>query len=463
MSLTVHSCFHAPLMHKAFKRLLFVVVRGGTLLFNAKKSDQQSDQGKPTMKTYTRHTGIKSAFTDNTTRTKIKDTEATGLYLRINGNRAVFVYEYKIKGVKRLYTLPDIEIFSNSAPKDIGAALTQARAIHAGLRAQVRSGIDPAVEKNLKVQEIDAMPTVDEFAQTYWKRHASKKKSGDEDMRILNVDVIPFVGSLKLDKVTKRHINRLLDRKLDEGHDVAHNRLLSVLSKFFNVAIQRGEIKDNPTAKIPKKKENPRTRVMTDDEIRLLWTATGENSNLDTSTRLAVRLRLMTGQRSIEIVSTRTRDIKNGVWFMPETKKGNPHALPITDMMQSIFDEAMPHSRNGLLLPARNGSVMRVQVLSKIFDRIDWQLEEGQTRPTPHDLRRTFRTGLGELKFDNFLQRKVTNHTSNSRDENTIDRIYNGYEYMDEKRQALDAWNRKLSQILTGQGDSNVIPLHKTG
>lgn len=402
--------------------------------------------------TFTNHKGIKSALGNQPEKgqSEYRDTRATGLYFRVySTGHGVFVHRYKIEGKRRVFTFSDIELRKNTTEKQISTALNQARAVHAEQRIKIKRGTDPALERDLQLKEVQEMPTVEQFAVTYINRHAKrKKKSWEEDQRILAVDVLPYIGSLKLDKVSKRHVSRLLDRKLDAGYSVAHNRLLSLLSKFFNFAISRGEIQDNPTSKIPKERERKRTRTLSDDEIRLLWNYTSDNSPLDISTRFAVRLRLITGQRSSEIVNMREEDIKGDVWYQPDTKNGLPHALPITDLMQQIIDEARPHARNGLLLPSRKDTVMKVQVLSKIFERIDWQLKEGQTRPTPHDLRRTFRTGLGELKFDNFIQRKVTNHKSNTQDENDIDRIYNGYEYMDEKRQALEAWSQKLTEII---------------
>ncbi len=40
-----------------------------------------------------------------------------------------------------------------------------------------------------------------------------------------------------------------------------------------------------------------------------------------------------------------------------------------------------------------------------------------------------------------------------------ISAIYDHHDYMKEKRQALDAWSRKLPEVLTRQPDSNVVQL----
>lgn len=379
--------------------------------------------------------------------------DGNGLKVRVAKTGAKsFIYRYKMNNKAYEYTIGSCE----------EVTLTDARQEHAKLRALVKSGTNPKITRDLQLKEQNAVPTVAAFANTFIEKYSKRKqlKSWKEQQRILNVDVIPFIGDLKIDEVSKRHIHKLLERKLDNGSVVAHNRLLSLLSKLFNYALSIGEIEsNNPASKIEKYKEQKRDRVLTNDEIRMLWDHTGENSSLDISTRLTIRLRLLTGQRTNEITSIKVKHLIDGVWYMPQTKNGLPHALPITKLMQSIIDEALPHAKNGLLLPARNGGVMRSQVISRIFERIDWQLEDGQQRPTAHDLRRTFRTGLGKLKYDNFIQRKLTNHKSNSQYENEIDRTYNGYEYMDEKRQALEAWQRELVAVLGLASPSNVIQL----
>lgn len=379
--------------------------------------------------------------------TDYSDTDTTGLKLRAysTGTKA-YLFRYKINGKQKDYTLGDTDTMT----------LVQARAECATLRAKVKSGIDVKLQRDTKIQEVAEIPTVEQFAHTYIERWAKpKKKTWANDQRYLDVDVIPFIGTLKIDKVTKRHINALLDKKLDAGSPVAHNRLLAVLSKFFNFAISRGEITDNPTSKITKQKEVKRSRILTDDEIRLLWKVTSDESNLDISTRLALRMRLITGQRSSEIVSMKTTDIENNIWNMADTKNGRPHAIPLTGLALDTIKAALPHARNGLLFPARNGGVMKVWILSQIFSRTDWQLDDGQEQPTPHDLRRTLRTGLGELNFDNFIQRKVTNH----KERNQLDEVYNVHDYMSEKRRALEAWNHKLSEIIGEPAQDNVVEL----
>ena len=74
----------------------------------------------------------------------------------------------------------------------------------------------------------------------------------------------------------------------------------------------------------------------------------------------------------------------------------------------------------------------------------------------PHDFRRTGDTKLGELGFTRFVRDRVLGHV----DPSVGGRHYDRYDYLPEKRAALEAWGSLLSEIITGQAaPSNVVRL----
>lgn len=409
--------------------------------------------------TYTNHKGIKSALStppDNG-QAEYKDTTATGLYLRVySTGLGVFVHRYKIEGQRRVFTLPISELSKSSKESEVSAALTQARALHAQQRTQIKARNDPAIERDLKAHEINSMPTVLEFAHIYIERYAKpKKKSWPEDQRQLDSDVIPALGSLKLNLVTRSHITALLDRKQDTGAIVARNRLISLLSKFFSYALERGLINANPVTGVKRTKETSRERALTEDEIRQLWTVTEATGNFSPSVRLALRLILLTGQRPSEVAQMHESQINGNLWTMPDTKNGRAHTIPLSDMALAILDDARPHMRNGFLLPATNGQIMDKNILPKAMKRIQWANQAN--KPRPHDLRRTCITELSTLGFSRLVQDKVANHI-----DSTVGGIYDRYDYAKEKQQALDAWARKLSELIHGQSVGNILTFQRS-
>ena len=317
-------------------------------------------------KTYANHKGLKSALSTppNDGHEETKDATATGLYLRVySTGLGVFVHRYKINSVRRVFILPLPEIAKASKESELSSVLAQARAIHAQQRTQIKAGTDPAIERDLKAQELVTMPTVAEFAETYIKRYAQpKKKTWAEDKRQLDKDVLPAIGSVKLDKVKRSQLISLLDRKQDSGAMVARNRLISLLAKLFAYALERGHIEQNPVNGIKRTKETSKDRALTDDEIRVLWTATDETSNTSPSVRLALRLILVTAQRSSEIYQMHESQINGHWWHIPETKNGREQYAYLSDLALSLLEEAKPYSRNSLLLPSSLAEVMESQI-----------------------------------------------------------------------------------------------------
>jgi hypothetical protein len=87
---------------------------------------------------------------------------------------------------------------------------------------------------------------------------------------------------------------------------------------------------------------------------------------------------------------------------------------------------------------------------------------EAATAPpnwTLHDLRRTVATNLQKLGVRLEVTETVLNHVGGSRA--GIVGIYQRHDWAQEKRQALEAWARRLETIIRGEEASNVIDLTK--
>ena len=406
--------------------------------------------------TYTNHKGIKAALaaSPNQGHHEYKDTQAKGLYVRIySTGLGNFIHRYKIKGVRRVYTFDGIALNPRSTEKEISTALSKARALHQDQRNKLATGLDVAIDRDLNAKAILAIPTVSDFAYTFIERYAKpKNKAWAEQDRILKADVLPLIGTLKINAVERKHIIKLLDKKEDAGASVARNRLLSLLSKFFSFALERAVIDVNPAKGIKKLSEQTRERTLTTDEIKRLWSATSHESNFSISTRLVLRLALLTGQRIGEICRMSHSQLNGNLWTIPDTKNGLSHTVPLAPLALGVIEEAKCYSADTLVLPNTKGGVMDSQILSKAMNRIAWDIVPSTDRPTPHDLRRTFTTGISKLGFNRLIQDKVTNHKDNS-----VGGIYDRNDYQKEKRQALEAWERYINEVLTGEPVSNVI------
>ena len=75
---------------------------------------------------------------------------------------------------------------------------------------------------------------------------------------------------------------------------------------------------------------------------------------------------------------------------------------------------------------------------------------------TLHDLRRTMASGMARLNINLPVIEKVLNHTSGSF--GGIVGVYQRHEFSNEKRQALEAWGRFVTDLIEGKPrDSNVV------
>jgi integrase len=66
---------------------------------------------------------------------------------------------------------------------------------------------------------------------------------------------------------------------------------------------------------------------------------------------------------------------------------------------------------------------------------------------TLHDLRRTAATGMAQLNIAPHVVDKVLNHVSGTI--RGVAAVYNRFEYMEERRAALEAWGRHVGNLIS--------------
>jgi integrase len=216
----------------------------------------------------------------------------------------------------------------------------KAREAHAKVLAQVsdaRNGnaADPAAQRDVKKAEARLGNTVSDFAAIYLELYAkSKKRSWMTDQRILNKDVLPYVGSFKLKDLTQASIHAVLDRIDRRG---AHNQAwqtLKVVRKMLNYAVSRGAIPTNPAARIEREATyNAKERALSDKELEGLLRALPE-LRMQGAVRDLLLFQLLTAVRPSEAREARWEevDLEARRWLIPEKrmKMGKAHLVPLT-------------------------------------------------------------------------------------------------------------------------------------
>jgi integrase len=74
-----------------------------------------------------------------------------------------------------------------------------------------------------------------------------------------------------------------------------------------------------------------------------------------------------------------------------------------------------------------------------------------------HDLRRTCATGMAALGVDRLVITKILNHA-----EPGVTAIYDTFGRMEDRRRALELWERRIRHIINSPGD-NVVVLAEAG
>ena len=204
----------------------------------------------------------------------------------------------------------------------------------------------------------------------------------------------------------------------------------------------------NPTVGIKRRAAgNSRERVLSDDEIRTIWRAAGDDGY-----GKILKLLILTGQRKSEIGGLAWAEIDIGrrqIELPAErTKNARRHVVPLSDEALG----QLPARRDGHahLFGSRPGASFSdwSRARAELDGRIAAVSRKGKPLPhwTIHDIRRTCATGLQKLGVRLEVTESVLGHVSGSRA--GIISVYQKYKFTDEAREALEAWARYVMGIV---------------
>jgi integrase len=217
----------------------------------------------------------------------------------------------------------------------------------------------------------------------------------------------------------------------------------------------------------------PRQRVLTDNELRALWIAA---RRLPYPIGPYYRGLVLTALRARELLNTDRREwnLRSNAWewTIPAGRmKGNiAHVVPVTvDLRELVYDACPKNGRylfsyNGGDSPMRLSEDMKKQLRAEMImvmreiavERGDDPEEVELANFTNHDIiRRTVRTRLSRIKgIDLETREALLAHVKPG-----MQRVYDVYEYFDEKREAMELWAGVLRQIVEPPPASNVVPI----
>jgi integrase len=343
---------------------------------------------------------------------------------------------------------------------------------------EVARGGDPAYAKQEQRRAArDDKPdhdTVAAVVERFLARHTrpnNKKRTVEEVERTFRNHVLPVWGERRIQDIGRRDVIALLDGIVDRGTPVAANRVLAAIRKMFNWCLDRAIIETSPCVRIQAPAaEKSRDRVLSDQEIRLLWKAA---DRMGWPFGHFVQLLLLTVQRRDEVSGLRWREVKENatVWTIPgaRTKNSVEHDVPLSETAQAVLSKAPRLASSEFVFTTTGANP--ISGYSNAKDRLDALMlqiaredaQEAAQDPiavtlTPwrlHDLRRTAASGLARMGFPVHVIEAILNHRSGQI--SGVAAVYNRHSYLPEKRRALEAWAGHVVNLVRDAAPENVI------
>jgi integrase len=401
----------------------------------------------------------------------IWDAELPGFGVRVTDKHLSYIFAGRFPGSKH-WTRREIAAVDS-------ISLAAARATARDWIALIQKGVDPAAEMQRLAQE-QARKRADTFAAVAESYIAEKVIGPNPDRPLMRKARVTtriirhiFISAWKERPVASIDRNDILQiiRQKKRLHPAEARSWLSTIKSLFSWALDqeyglaRSPCSDiKPHAAIGER--NPRDRALDDTEVRALWRAADQSAY---PIGPIYKMLLFSGLRLNEVAKANWSefDLVKRQWVIPAarmkgkntgSKKAVSHLVPLTPSMIDILD-SLPRFNGGDLLfstthgrkPFWMGSKVKNDIDAKMLVELQRIAEQRGNDPQKikleewvnHDIRRTVRTNLSVLKVKQEVAEAILAHKQGG-----IIGTYDVHKYVDEKREALEAWAVRLHEIV---------------
>ncbi|UGY08656.1 tyrosine-type recombinase/integrase [Phyllobacterium pellucidum] len=381
-------------------------------------------------------------------RTEFYDTVVRDLELRVEPaprNTKTWYCRYDLKDSSKrprykLGRYPDIPVsIAREKAKAVGGGAVEGKDVAADRKAD------------------RAALTVKQLGALYIEKHAKPhKKTWRGDETLLESEVYPAIGDHKINKVRRRDLLDIIEAKYAEGKKSQSRNIKALLSKLFNWALASDYIETAPSLGLKAiGKPAKRDRVLADAEVKAVLKALPA-APITQNMRDILLLLFYTGQRAGEVAGMRRSEINVAAaeWLIPasRTKNQRQHLVPLSKPALAIIEAATQRTKADALFSRVGEQPIESNAVAKA---VRSHLQVLDDRWTAHDARRTFATGLNQMKVAPHVVEAAINHVSGFR--GGVAGIYNQAQYQPEIRRAMTKWAAHLAYIQAGT--SNVVPM----
>lgn len=376
------------------------------------------------------------------------DDSLPGFGLRVReGGKRTWIVQYRAGAVQRRVTLGTVETL------DAGAARKAAKDV----LAKVHLGQDPQAAKiearKPKPKELTVGDAIDDYLGIAEQKLRPSTYYG-VDLHLRKHWKALHIHELR--KVERRHVAVQLEEIKANSGLVGANRSRAALSSFFTWAMGAGLADANPVigTNKPLGREVARDRVLNAAELRAVWLEAGRGDY-----SAIVKLLMLTGQRREEVAAMTWAEIdfRNALWTLPKerTKNARAHEVPLSAPAVAILRGLNKREGRELVFgegrgPFSGWSNCKTRLDARVLARLRQGGPDASLPPwRVHDLRRTAATGMADLGVPPHVVEVCLNHAGGFRA--GVGGTYNRAFYSAEKRDALDAWARRVL-ALVGEG-----------
>lgn len=277
-----------------------------------------------------------------------------------------------------------------------------------------------------------------------------------------NNDLLPYINPELLPaEFTDHHAREVIYKVYNRGAKEQANIFRSNLLSLFKFAIDfdnspeqftkpnQYHIKTNPIRDIAfKTPKNVGERWLDEAEVYNIW----HTNTLPHKTKLYYRLALcLAGQRVIEVYHSKKHefDLNEKIFTIPKErikiKTRGDHHVPISELAEPIIKELiLLRGSNDQLWQHRDKPNESAHISTLRMATLRWFELNDLEKFTPRDIRRTCKTLMGKAGITKEDRDLLQQHSK--RDVSTTH--YDRYDYMKEKRAAMETWTKYLESII---------------
>jgi integrase len=388
----------------------------------------------------------------------VPDQRCIGLAVRVAPSGAkTWDLAYRIRGSGKMRRV--------SLGRVADVSLEKARDRANELTSAARAGRDVIAEEEECQVAAASRLTVQQLIELYVRRRVTGRLRTALDIERRLYRALTPILTRYADDVRRRDIRELLDAVADQGIEREAEKRRQTAGAMFRWALSQDIVEADPTAGLKAYDPGtPRDRVLTGVEIEALWKWLDSDA-LPSNSADILKLQLLTGARCGEIsgLCVEEIDCEKWIWTLPAARSKNkrPRVTPVVGVARQIIEAQLSIVQSGPLFTAETGTTLTAaHVGSYLLARCDKLPVE---KFTTHDLRRTVATTLAEMGVSLDLVAAVVGHEAGGKEARTLVRHYVHTDLVERKVHVLNAWDKRLQDIVAGREAANVARLRHVG